>query len=168
MSDYRLEALRTEGEAHDRAAFACGEEALDRYIKTLAAQDMRRGFAHVVVATRPEAPAVMGYYTLSAASADLTDLPEAVRKKMPRYGQVPAVLLGRLAVDVGEQGKGLGALLLVDAVKRALRGELAWAVFLVRAKHERAAAFYQHFGFTPFEGEPLLLWLARRHAERLP
>jgi len=165
MNHYRMEPLDVEGALHDRDAFTCGEETLDRYIKTLAAQDMRRGFAHVIVAVRPDTPAVLGYYTLSTASVDLTSLPEELRKKMPRYGQVPAVLLGRLAVDTSEQRRGLGTKLLANAVKRALRSELAWAMFLVRAKHEQAVNFYQRFGFIPSANDPLLLWLPRRLAE---
>ncbi|MDR0339719.1 MAG: GNAT family N-acetyltransferase [Desulfovibrio sp.] len=161
----RMAPLRPDGAEHDRSGFSCGDEALDRYLKTQAGQDMRRGFANVIVAAAPYSAAISGFYTLSAASADLTELPEAMRRKLPRYGQVPAVLLGRLAVASVCQGRGLGALLLADAVKRALRGELAWAIFLIKAKHDQAAAFYSHFGFSSFVHDPLLLWLTRRQAQ---
>lgn len=152
------------GPAHDRALFNCGDEALDRYLTQQAGQDMKRDIATVIVATRDNSPSVLGYYTLSAASVDLSMLPDATRKKLPRYGQIPAVLLGRLAVAKEMQGTGLGGLLIADAVKRACRGEIAWAVFVVRAKHDAAAAFYRHFGFAPFEGDPLMLWITRKAA----
>ncbi|MDR1535109.1 MAG: GNAT family N-acetyltransferase [Planctomycetota bacterium] len=125
---------------------------------------MKRNVATVIVATGDDSPSVLGFYTLSAASVDLSPLPDATRKKLPRYGRIPAVLLGRLAVAKGMRRTGLGGLLIADAVKRACRGEIAWAVFVVRAKHDDAVAFYRHFGFVPFEGDPLMLWIARKAA----
>ncbi|MDR0354153.1 MAG: GNAT family N-acetyltransferase [Deltaproteobacteria bacterium] len=162
-----MEPLNPDSAVHDRSGFSCGEEALNLYLATQAGQDMRRGFANVIVATRPGSAAILGYYTLSAALVDLTDLPEDLRRKMPRYGQAPAVLLGRLAVAESCQRQGLGALLLADAIKRALRSELAWAVFLVKAKHEQAAAFYKHFMLDSFAHDPLLLRVTRKDAEKI-
>jgi GNAT superfamily N-acetyltransferase len=151
-----------------RSSFSSGEPQLDAYLKTQAHQDMRRGFATVIVASMPEKPDIVsGYYSLAATSIDLTYLPEDVRRKMPRYGQVPAALLGRLAVDSSLQGLGIGALLLANALLRACKSELAWAIFLVKAKQEKAAVFYQHFGFSSFSHEPLFLWLTRQEAEKL-
>jgi predicted N-acetyltransferase YhbS len=95
-------------------------------------------------------------------------LPDTLKSKLPRYGQVPAVLLGRLAVDVSAQKRGIGALLLADAVKRAHGSALAWALFLVQAKNTSTADFYRHFGFAPFAHEPLWLWITRREIVRLP
>lgn len=153
---------------HDTAAFYSGEDTLDRYLRTQAGQDMRRGFATAIVAVRPDAPRqVQGFYTVSAASLDLTELPDTLRRKLPRYGQVPAALLGRLAVASDKQGQGLGALLLADALLRTYRSELAWAVFLVRAKSTQAAAFYRHFEFSPLHGNPLLLWITRQQVKKL-
>lgn len=163
----RLESLRTGSAGHDRAGFSCGDEALDRYLMTQAGQDMRRGFANVIVATKPDSETILGYYTLSAASANLEDLPDTLTSRLPRYGQVPAVLLGRLAVDLSAQKRGFGALLLADAVKRAHSSELAWALFLVKAKNERASDFYRHFGFAAFAREPLWLWSTRKEIDSL-
>ncbi len=163
----RLEPLRAGSAGHDRSAFCCGDEDLDRYFATQAGQDMRRGFANVIVAVRPGSEEVLGYYTLSAASANLGDLPDTLKSKLPRYGQVPAVLLGRLAVDRTVQKHAVGTFLLADAVKRAHRSELAWALFLVKAKNERASDFYRHFGFAPFAHEPLWLWNTRKEISNL-
>ncbi|MDR1922304.1 MAG: GNAT family N-acetyltransferase [Candidatus Adiutrix sp.] len=163
-----FEQLSSEAATHDRAGFISGEAALDQYLKTQASQDMRRGLANVVVAAKPGSNEICGYYTLSAASVDLTDLPESLRGKLPRYGQVPAVLLGRLAVAQKAQGQGLGALLLADAVKRADRSELGWAALTIKAKHDKAASFYRRFGFHSFPHEPLLLWGSRRELKALP
>jgi len=162
-----MEPLNTEAAIHDRAGFTCGETALDQYLKTQASQDMRRGFANVIVGVKPGSNNILGYYTLSAASIDLTSLPDTLRNKLPRYGQVPAVLLGRLAVSQVTQGQGLGSLLLADAVKRAERSELGWAVLMIRAKHEQAAVFYRHFGFHSFAHDQLMLWATRQELKRL-
>jgi len=162
-----MEPLQTEAVVHDRAGFTSGEAALDQYLKTQASQDMRRGFANVIVGVKPGSSNICGYYTLSAASVDLTHLPETLRNKLPRYGQVPAVLLGRLAVSQAAQGQGLGSLLLADAVKRAERSELGWAVLIIKAKHDQAAAFYHHFGFHSFAHDQLLLWATRQELKRL-
>lgn len=152
----------------DRASFSCGVPELDAYLRHQAGQDAARGFASVIVATEENTPStIIGYYTLSAASIPLTLLPEAIRGKMPRYRNVPAVLLGRLAVAQTMQGRHTGSLLLFDALKRACDNTLAWAVFLVEAKNDRAAAFYEKFCFKHFYQTPNCLWLTRKQAERL-
>lgn len=162
-----LEPLSSDPAVHDRGGFTCGDAALDQYLKTQAGQDMRRGFANVIVGIKPGSNDIYGYYTLSAASVDLTSLPDKLRNKLPRYGQVPAVLLGRLGISQNMQGQGLGALLLADAIKRSDRSELGWAVLLIKAKHEHAASFYQHFGFQSFAHDHLLLWATRGELKKL-
>ena len=140
----------------DRAAFAGGESALDDYLHRQASQDVKRGVARVFVACPVGQPRqIAGFYTLSAASVAAQTLPEAWRKKLPRY-PVPVALLGRLAVSQQAQGTGLGGILLADACKRvaAASQTLAVAAIVVDAKNERAAAFYRHFGFTELPGQP--------------
>lgn len=149
-------------------AFACGETALDDYLHQQARQDMERGFATVIAATEAATPeTVIGFYTLSASSVLLPDIPEALRKKMPRYPAVPAILLGRLAVSSTYQGQHIGTLLVVDALTRACRNELAWAVFCVEAKNKKAAAFYEKLMFLPFQDRPQSLWMHRKQAEMI-
>jgi len=152
----------------DRANFSCGEPALDHYLKRQAGPDMRRGFATVVTACAEERPtSVIGYYTLSAASIPLTSLPDEVRGKMPRYAAVPAIRLGRLAVDLSMQGQHIGSLLVLDALRRSCRNELAWAVFLVEAKNDELVKFYRKFLFRPFTENTLFCWMHRKQAEAL-
>ncbi len=167
MKRVRLEPLSSEPGIHDRSRFNCGDEALNMYLKTQANQDMRRGFAQVIVGVVPGSNQIVGYYTLSATSVNLSDVDEVWRRKLPRYGQVPAVLLGRLAVTEEVQGRGLGELLLADAIRRADRNELGWAVFLVKAKHRHAAGFYHRFHFRPFSQDTFLLWITRREIKSL-
>ena len=116
QTGYRIEALDRK---HDRRAFACGVEALDRYIQKQAGQDARRRVAAPFVLCEPDSNAVLGYYTLSALSIDVGAWPEEVARKLPRYPVVPATLLGRLAVDSRLRGRRMGEHLLMDALRRA-------------------------------------------------
>ena len=152
----------------DRGGFFCGEPALDTYLQKQAGQDMRRGFATVVAARERANPeVVIGFYTLCAASILLTALPEDIHLKMPRYPSVPAIRLGRLAVATTHQGQHIGSLLVLDALHRACRNEMAWATFIVDAKNDRAATFYEKFLFQRFKENGLSLWMHRKQAETL-
>lgn len=152
----------------DKSGFACGEAALDTYLQRQASQDMKRGFATVIVARAETDPnTIIGYYTLSAASVLLDSVPEEMARKMPRYPNVPAIRLGRLAVASTMQGKHIGSLLVLDALRRSCRNELAWALFLVDAKDERVAAFYERFLFQRFAENSLHLWMHRKQAQAL-
>jgi GNAT superfamily N-acetyltransferase len=134
---------------HDREGFACGEPALDVYLRQQAAQHHRDGISttHVLVDNADPAR-ILGYYSLSAAQLLLTDLQQVDRKRLPNY-PVPAIRMGRLAVVAGEQGRGHGEYLLAHAVARCLglREELGVRVLLVDVLHEKAARFYRAYGF---------------------
>ncbi|MEB2499836.1 GNAT family N-acetyltransferase [Burkholderia cenocepacia] len=146
--------------AHDRFRFACGTPALDRYLREVVTQDVRRRVAACFVML--DGNVVAGYYTLSAASVALTDLPHAIARKLPRYPAIPAipvVRMGRLAVDQAYRGRRLGAALLVNALQRAAKSEIAAVALTVDAKDETAAAFYRHFGFAPVTSDPLALFM---------
>ena len=90
---------------------------------------------------------IIGYYTLSATSIALVDLPREIAKKLPRYPVVPAALMGRLAVDQSLHGQRLGEYLLMDAFNRCLRSEIASFAFVVDAKDDQAVAFYERYSF---------------------
>ncbi len=149
------------GSHHDRAAFSCGVNALDRYLREQASQDERRNVARVFVAVGDEPHVVAGYYTLSSLSIDVGDLPAGTAKKLPRYPQLPAALIGRLAVTISYQGKRLGEMLLVDALKRIIEhgDTVACYAVVVDAIDERAASFYEKYGFQRFPSRPKRLFL---------
>jgi hypothetical protein len=94
-------------EQHDHTGFRCGEEALDRYFQTQVTQEIRRRVANCFVVVETATQRVAAYYTLSAASIPLTELPPDEAKLLPRYPAVPAVRIGRLAVDERFQRRGL-------------------------------------------------------------
>ncbi|MBR8409088.1 MULTISPECIES: GNAT family N-acetyltransferase [Burkholderia cepacia complex] len=143
--------------AHDRTGFECGTPALDRYLRETVTQDVRRRVAACFVML--DGNVVAGYYTLSAASIALAALPHEVARKLPRYPAIPAVRMGRLAVDRRYRGRGLGAAMLVNALRRAAGSEIPAVALTVDAKDEGAAAFYGHFGFQPLTHDPLALFL---------
>ena len=154
------------GAEHNREPFRCGEEALDRYFKTQATEDIRRRIAHCFVAVEALSGQVAAYYTIAAASLPLLDLPPEEANRLPRYPTLPAVRIGRLAVDQKFQGRGLGGTLLMDATRRCIQSPPVVYALLVDAKNDQAVAFYQHFGFRSIVDRPLTLFLPMATAEK--
>lgn len=161
---YRIEQLAA---GHDRSAFASGSEPLDRYFRAQATQDARRRLSFCFVAVEIGTGALAGFCTLAATHVPLTQLPTATTRQLPRYPVVPAVLLGRLAVDGRHQAQGLGVALVADALARALRAEIATFAMVVDAKDERARRFYERLGFAPLPGEERRLVLPLDSARAL-
>ena len=144
--------------AHDRAAFNSDSAPLNRYLREQVTQDVRRRVATCFVALA-DGQRIAGYYTLASASLLLADLPASTSKKLPRYPTVPAVRMGRLAIDQAFKGQGLGGALLADALDRAARSEIAAYALMVDAKDESAADFYRHHGFIALPDSPRTLFL---------
>ena len=136
---------------HDRGAFTCGVESLDRYLRTQAGQDVRRKANAVFVMSPSDRPSrVVGYYTLCAMTLSQGDVPMAARKHVPRYPLVSAALIGRLAVAKDRQGQRLGSILLADALQRAFKSAdtVGASMVIVDAMDEGAAGFYAAHGFV--------------------
>ncbi len=144
--------------AHDSMGFDCGNDALNRFIKLYALQGQRANISQTYVALTPEKK-IAGYHTLVVGSVVHNDAPERLKKGIPRH-PIPVVILARLAVDNSEQGRGLGAALVTDAMRRILQAADIAGVraMLVHAKDDSALAFYAHLGFEPFAGNPLTLY----------
>ena len=160
-TQYQIEPLT---DRHHRAAFSCGVEALDRYLQKQAGKHV----AAVFVIT-PDGETIAGFYTLSAHVISLADLPGHVARKLPRYPNVPATLLGRLAVSTNFRGRKIGELLLLDAFKRVLENsrDVASPVVAVDAKDERAREFYLRHDFIPLPSQPARLLYAVKTIEKL-
>lgn len=155
------------GAIHRRVDFSCGAEPLDRYIKQQAGQDVRRHLAAVfVLRSRHDPATIAGYYTLSAASMTIEDLPPDERKRLPRY-PLPAILIGRLAVDHRYQRQGLGEYLLMDALQRSLRADIAAIAVIVDAKDDNARSFYERYGFRRLPEREYRLFLLLKTFEEL-
>src|SRR5688572_30324837 len=112
--------IRRLGKSHDRSAFDCGQVMLNEWLKDRAGQFDRRDLSRTFVATRPGETLVLGYYAVSTHRMIYDVLPAAEAKGLPRL-DVPVVLIGRLAVDQSVRRQGLGALLLVDALRRSVQ-----------------------------------------------
>jgi GNAT superfamily N-acetyltransferase len=149
------------GRTHDRAAFDCGDPDLNLYLRRYARQNHESGGAKCFVAAPEEAPSrVLGFYTLSPASLEYSRTPALARKGLGRY-DVPVFRLGRLAVDLGVQGRGLGGALLLRAAARCLRvaTEVGGVALLIDAKNDRAADWYESYGALRLLDAPLVLVL---------
>jgi predicted GNAT family N-acyltransferase len=154
---------------HDRASFTCGVDSLDDYIKTRASQELKKRVSTPYVLTDSPERQVLGYYCLSSYSIASTELDESTAKKLPRYPLLPAIMLGRLAVDAGHQGKLYGKRLLLDAMKRSLElsKQLAAVAMVVDAISQDAVSFYNAYGFVEFPDDPMKLYILMAEIEKL-
>jgi ribosomal protein S18 acetylase RimI-like enzyme len=137
--------------SHDKKSFYCGKQLLDDYLHKQAKQDVKRKLSACFVLVQDKNKKVKGYYTLSSATIQRDLLPEAIVKKLPpSYTDLPATLMGRLAVDNSFQGQGLGELLLLDALKRSYDtsvSSVASMAVIVDPIDEAAVSFYNKYGF---------------------
>lgn len=150
----RIELLTVD---HDIASFDCGDDAKNRFLQRFALQNTKGGLGRTYVAVNSEDPLrLLGFYTILSSSLKFDNPPS----HLPRY-PLPAILIGKLAVDLAEQGKGLGRGLLFDALERATRVANEIGIFLVeiQAVDEKAKAMYEKFGFIPTESEPMKLFM---------
>lgn len=145
---------------HRRDTFDCGVEALNDFLQTRARREMEVGTSACFVMVPQSAPAqIAGFYTLSAASIQRTELPEGLLKKLPRYAVLPATLLGRLARALEWKGQGVGNRLMLSALSRAVSAaqEVAsWAV-VTDPKDHNAHRFYESFGFRALTPERMFI-----------
>lgn len=155
MTAFVTEALSRD---HDRSTFRCDIEALDRYLKQFALQDMQRRLAGCFVALG-DTRNIIGYYTLAATSVALDALPADLTKRLPRYQGIPAVLIGRLAVHAEWRGRGLGRFLVADAAIRTDRLGIGAFALVVDPKDSAAQAFYEAVGFTRIAGDSRRLFV---------
>src|SRR5579872_616427 len=105
---------------YNKINFNCGSTQLDNYLKNQAGQDIKRNISVTYALTPVNSPEVLGYYTLSSISIDVSELSDEYMKKLPKYPMLPGILIGRLAIDSNHQGKKIGGNLLIDALKRSL------------------------------------------------
>jgi hypothetical protein len=146
---------------YQRENFDCGYPSLNDYLKKYARQNHERGIAKTFVAIpQSNSLRIDGYYTLSASIIEFKSLPESYQKGIPTY-PIPALLIGKLAVDNSVKGQGLGGELLVNALLRAVRASQEIGIFAVRvdAIDLKAKEFYLKHEFIPFSERTLFLFL---------
>jgi predicted GNAT family N-acyltransferase len=162
---------------HIREDFCCGKDSLDNYIRTQASQDAKKNIARIYVLIddledeleNPPKTKVLGYYTLSNDTIELGELDKNSAKNLPGYPQLPATLIGRLAVDRNETGKKLGKMLLFDALKKSLAvsKDIASVAVVVESIDEQAAQFYLKHGFKRFNLQSTKLYFLTKSIEPL-
>lgn len=160
--EFRVENLRRD---HQRESFDCGESSLNEFLYHYARQNNERGLGRTFVAVANSQPsAITGYYTLANSSVSFEQVPE----KLPRY-PIPVLLIGRLAVALTAQGKGIGKLLLYDAFQRSLIITKETGIFAVEvyALNEAARDFYLKFNFQPLLDDPFHLYLPMKTVRKL-
>ncbi len=145
--------------------FSCGNDVLDAYLKEFARQNHKKGISKSFIALGEKS--VLGYYALSMACIEFVEIPETSNRGIPKY-PVPVARIGRLAVDTQFQGKKIGTVLLIDALKKiqeASKIVAAYAV-VVDAKNDSAKRFYEGFGFITYKGN-LSLYFPMKSVEKL-
>lgn len=160
-SIFRVVPLPTEYDRKIREPFNSGSLPLDRYFREKVTQDTRNNLAKCYIALNDDR--IDGFYTLSAGSITLADLPED-RKKRLRYEQIPSVRIGRLAVDKDFRGKGLGSNLLIDSLVRTIDAPMGVYAVSVDAIDETAMGFYLHHDFIPLKNRPYTLFFPMEDA----
>jgi GNAT superfamily N-acetyltransferase len=140
--------------AHTVETFDCGDENLNRFLSRFAWQNQQANASQTYLGLADDR--VIGFYTLVVGEVAYDDAPERMTKGMARH-PVPIMLLARLGVDVGRQGRGIGAGLLRDAILRTLQAADIAGIraFVVHAKDEAAARFYRNFDFAASPSGPL-------------
>ena len=156
------------GSDHDRSGFSCGQPSLDEFISRYASQNQKSGVSRTFVALRPGETIVRGYYSLAAGAVAFADLPEAQRKRLPRY-PVPVAHLGRLAVDQSAQGQGLGSFLLIDSLRRIQLAADSIGIHAIEVVAIDAAAkrFYLKYGFVELQDDPHHLYISLKTVRKL-
>jgi GNAT superfamily N-acetyltransferase len=159
----RIEKLRAD---HAVSGFDCGQEERNRFLSRFALASLRAGAAQTYVARSGET--VVGYYSLAAGEVAYQDATDRLTRGLARH-LVPIMLLARLAVNSGSQGRGIDTGLLKDAMLRTVQAANIAGIraLAVHAKDENARRFYEHFGFIPSPTDALHLYLLVKDIRRL-
>lgn len=129
--------------------FNSSSAVLNSYLQTQAPQDEKRELAKCFVLINQKNEQIIGYYTLSATLIKVENIPKANIQKKIRYPNIPAVLVGRLAIDQRFVGQGYGKFLIADVLHKVSNAKMGIATLLVEAKDDNAIAFYKKLGFIP-------------------
>lgn len=165
LSRLRIEPLDRAN--HDRAAFSCGVERINNFLKSTAARQADDDYTKVYVAVEPPSNRILGYYALCAHAIDIGTLQEEDRKRMPRYPTIPAIYLSMIAVDESVRNRGLGTFLMADVLTRcaSVADKIGCHFVVLDAIDENAARIYRRIGFhdlpAPGQEKRMLMNMAK-------
>lgn len=152
---------------HDRAAFACGVDAVDNFLRKTANKLARADNLRLYAMTDPSG-ALIGFYALNAHAIDYAELPTNFARTRPGHGVIPAAYISMIGVDARHQGQGYGGDLLVDALTRIGQAADAIGIAVVildvlddgdAEQVARRKLLYESYGFQPLPSRPLRLFL---------
>lgn len=168
---YRIEAF--DPALHDTRDFCCGSDSQDNFLRRAAKRQQRDGYTRLTVATDAaqagDPRACLGFYAINAHAIGVADVPADAVPRAPRSNLIPGVFLSHLAVDGRQQGKGLGRILLVDAMQQCQRAGQILGVRLMlldvagpagEAERAQLHSFYASMGFRPLPGRAERLFLS--------
>lgn len=147
---HNIEIVELSSLSISRETFFSNSEELNEYFAKFVSQDEKRSFTKCFVLIDINLRKIIGFYTLAAIDIPVVNVPKEKLKKEIRYPKIPAVLIGRLAIDRHFERQGYGKFLIADAIHRVKGGELGVAALVVDAKDEQAVSFYEKLGFIRF------------------
>lgn len=155
--NYDIESL---SKIHDRASFICTNDSLNYYLKQQVSQDDRKKLTRCFVAVDndrskdkiPGKKRIAGFYTLSSSGIPSNLLPKNISRRLP-YAVIPVALLGRFAVDIEYEGKGIGNALLGDAIDKAQKSDLRAFGLFVEAKDQKSQDYYEKRDFLLLDSQ---------------
>ena len=169
MAEFPFKAPQVLTAQHETATFDCGKAPLNEFLRRYAITNAQSGNSRTFVLADGE-NTVVAYYSLAATSIEHDSAPERVKQGQPRH-LIPAILMGRFAIDLNQQGKGLGRLLFRDALLRSLHvtEELGARAFVVDAKDDEALRFHQRpeFGMMANPTHPYRLYLLYKDVKKI-
>jgi GNAT superfamily N-acetyltransferase len=160
---FRLERLRSE---HRRRGFHCGADKVDDWLASKALQHQEKRLSATKVLL--EGDAIAGNYTLATGQVDFGDLPVELTKRLPRR-LLPAAVLAWLGVSTAQQGRGLGRLLLAQALRDCHEAgqTFAFVAVILDCLDDAAKSFYQKWDFEEMPGHPYRLFLSAKRLEAM-
>jgi len=151
---------------HAVDGFDCGQFGLNRFLTRFALTSQQANTSQTYLGLADAT--VIGFYTLVVSEVAYEGAPERLTRGLARH-PVPLLLLARLAVGTAWQGKGVGAGLLKDAMRRTVRaaGIVGIRALAVQAKDDAARTFYEHFDFIASPTDPLHLFILTKDLRRV-
>ena len=153
---------------HEKSEFDCGDDALNLFLRKFANQNQKKGLNVTYVAVRSGTTKVLGFYCISNGQIAHNKLPENEARKLPFY-PIPVARIGRLATSLDAREQGIGALLLIDALKKVLNASNKIGIFAVEvdAKSNEVKRFYERYGFSELTDNSLHLYLSMATVRKL-
>ena len=160
---------------HDRSEFRCGVDRLDNFLRLSAKKQQRADMSRVYVVVADGSSIILGYHAINLGSIDLSALPKKPRGA-PAHGELPALFISQVAVDLTSQGQGIGDILMHHIFQKAVTvANQAGCYALVldvmadggEAMFHVRAQWYRRFGFIPFSIRPSRMFMTMQQVRNL-